>query len=1081
MSKQEVTTHSRFFWETNTHSLTRSRFNLLLLEHGEYFFEDISVYWLPTPGGGDKYSRQFHHCDALKVQGRLKLCSRSIIFEPTDHRKPIVKYCFKSFNGPCKVYSVVGAQCSAEVTGFFTYQCPHTIEMMENGKIGPYRLLDHEKDIARANVLFASIHTDIQAVIKKINHLYQMYVDVDNNSTVDFLSYLAVTSTNSFDTSQLIDFHETLLIENAIPVKKIKPLTINPGCLMITDRRLYFQPAQLNNVGETVQHYDLASISKVYKRRYLLQHTCLEIILYNGSSAFFSFDSNKIRDSAHGTLLGAMNSLCKPQQRRQSLNLVKHSTLEVVMQQWQRREISNYEYLMYLNNEADRSMNDLTQYPVFPHILQDFTSEKLDLKNPETFRDLSKPIGALNPTRLENFKSRFHSMPERDDKNGIPPPFLYGTHYSTPGYVLHYLVRIAPEYMLCLQNGKFDAPDRTFLSIADSWKSCLQNPADLKELIPEFFTGSGDFLVNNDDLDLGHRHNGERLNNVDLPKWAKSPRDFIRKHAKALECDHVSNHLHEWIDLIFGYKQQGQAAVESDNVFYYLTYEGSVDLEKETNARTKRALEMQIQEFGQCPLQLFSSPHPSRNDFSTDVKINAPTSLVEDEVSAMKELTLTNSKKNSGSSRQNSIMDTAAAGKVRTETTSEGRTIAASENVGAANEGFMGSLMGVFSATSTPPLPEPPSSSKAPVTISTTSVSSTSSVVEDVSNTQAPIHSFSTVTIKSVSSAFNGHSEAITCIDIAHNNNSAVTTCSSDGLLKVLQLDSSQKGSIKISTRRSCAPSDPNPVSACCIAKNGNTVYAGCYDNIIYSYSILNACIMGRTQAHDDSVSSLSISDNGKWMISGSWDATVKVWATSDGEASVALELYDHESAVMCVAMEQSSSYAVAGGEDGSIVVWRIDPKARTSQVVFTKLISTTSRQPVTSVQWLPSNSGAAGGLRSDGFADEKFVCGTADGLVVCLDITGRLFAATRVEGVVGGSVVGVKSLRIDCRGLVWSGCDDDSVRVWNMEKGYLKELLVQRQVHDEEVTAIAISSDGSMLTTGGGGGEVKVWSIECR
>jgi WD40 repeat protein len=49
------------------------------------------------------------------------------------------------------------------------------------------------------------------------------------------------------------------------------------------------------------------------------------------------------------------------------------------------------------------------------------------------------------------------------------------------------------------------------------------------------------------------------------------------------------------------------------------------------------------------------------------------------------------------------------------------------------------------------------------------------------------------------------------------------------------------------------------------------------------------------------------------------------------------------------------------------------------------------------------------------------------------------------------------------------------------MEKGYLKELLVQRQVHDEEVTAIAISSDGSMLTTGGGGGEVKVWSIECR
>jgi factor associated with neutral sphingomyelinase activation len=153
--------------------------------------------------------------------------------------------------------------------------------MMENAKIGPYRLIDYDANKG-STILFASIHTDIQAVIKKINHLYQMYVDVNNNLSVDFLSYLAVTSTNSFDTSQLIDFHETLLMEHAIPVKKIKPLTINPGCLMITDRRLYFQPAQLNNVGDTVQHFDLQSISKVYKRRYLLQHTCFEVILYVG-------------------------------------------------------------------------------------------------------------------------------------------------------------------------------------------------------------------------------------------------------------------------------------------------------------------------------------------------------------------------------------------------------------------------------------------------------------------------------------------------------------------------------------------------------------------------------------------------------------------------------------------------------------------------------------------------------------------------------------------------------------------------------------------------------------------------------
>jgi len=82
---------------------------------------------------------------------------------------------------------------------------------------------------------------------------------------------------------------------------------------------------------------------------------------------------------------------------------------------------------------AGRTFNDLTQYPVFPWVLKDYSSRQLDLNDPKHFRDLTKPIGALNPERLALLKHRFAEMPE--------PKFLYGTHYSTPGYVLFYLVR----------------------------------------------------------------------------------------------------------------------------------------------------------------------------------------------------------------------------------------------------------------------------------------------------------------------------------------------------------------------------------------------------------------------------------------------------------------------------------------------------------------------------------------------------------------------------------------------------------------------------------------------------------------
>ncbi|KAG2501969.1 hypothetical protein HYH03_000465 [Edaphochlamys debaryana] len=278
---------------------------------------------------------------------------------------------------------------------------------------------------------------------------------------------------------------------------------------------------------------------------------------------------------------------------------------------WQRGALSNFDYLLYLNFAAGRSFNDLAQWPVFPWVLRNYLGTALDLDDPANFRDLAKPVGALNPTRLEEFRRRFNDMPH-DSFEGAVPPFLYGTHYSTPGYVMYWLVRAAPSHMLRLQNGRFDAPDRLFGSVQEAWEGVLNSTTDVKELIPEFYMPAWDFLVNARRLPLGVRQSGRAVNDVELPPWASDPRDFLAKHRAALEAPPVSRQLHAWIDLIFGHKQRGPAAEEADNVFFHLTYEGAVDPASITSPVELKALETQINEFGQTPKQLFTSPHPPR-------------------------------------------------------------------------------------------------------------------------------------------------------------------------------------------------------------------------------------------------------------------------------------------------------------------------------------------------------------------------------------------------------------------------------------------------------------------------------------
>uniref|UniRef100_A0A8C1LMD9 Neurobeachin a n=1 Tax=Cyprinus carpio TaxID=7962 RepID=A0A8C1LMD9_CYPCA len=408
------------------------------------------------------------------------------------------------------------------------------------------------------------------------------------------------------------------------PAQLVAPVIVARGTLSITTTEIYFEVDEDDPTFKKTDSKVLAyteglhgkwmfsEIRAVFSRRYLLQNTGLEVFMANRTSVMFNFpDQATVKKVVYSLpRVGVGTSYGLPQARRISLatprQLFKSSNMT---QRWQRREISNFEYLMFLNTIAGRTYNDLNQYPVFPWVLTNYESEDLDLTLPGNFRDLSKPIGALNPKRAVFYAERYETW--EDDGT---PPHHYTSLYSTAASTLFWLVRIEPFTMFFLNcnDNKFDHPDRTFSGIARSWRSCQRDTSDVRELIPEFYY-LPEMFVNSSGYDLGVREDRTAVCDVELPVWAKKPEDFVRINRMALESEFVSCQLHQWIDLIFGYKQRGPEAIRALNVFHYLSYEGSLNLDTITDPQLRESMEAQIQSFGQAPSQLLIEPHPPRS------------------------------------------------------------------------------------------------------------------------------------------------------------------------------------------------------------------------------------------------------------------------------------------------------------------------------------------------------------------------------------------------------------------------------------------------------------------------------------
>eukprot|EP00727_Mastigamoeba_balamuthi_P014685 m51a1_g9842 putative neurobeachin-like protein 2 (2168) ;mRNA; r:1946877-1954862 len=424
----------------------------------------------------------------------------------------------------------------------------------------------------------------------------------------------------------------------------VEPMTATPGTLDLTAQRLRFVARrgargmiECVRANESCREVavDVRAIASFLPRRYVHLDTALEVFTRDRLAYFLRLPTRALRDrlyrrleAATGTappvdVAGVVAGAAAMVTRRGFGAPTPETTLRRrgLTEAWVARRIGNFEYLMALNTVAGRSYNDLSQYPVFPWVVADYASERLDLAAPATFRDLSKPMGALTAAKEREVRARYEAL----GRDAGMPAFHHGTHYMTLGAVLHYLIRLEPftGHFLEFQGGRFDHPNRMFTSPRASYAGAAIDASCTKELIPEFYY-LPEFLRNANRFDFGLPVGAPArpddatglvppgAGDVELPPWAQgSPETFVRVLREALESDWVSERLCAWIDLVFGYKQRGKAAEEALNVFYYLCYDGTVNVDA-LDADQRASVLSQIYNFGQVPAQLFRKPHPRR-------------------------------------------------------------------------------------------------------------------------------------------------------------------------------------------------------------------------------------------------------------------------------------------------------------------------------------------------------------------------------------------------------------------------------------------------------------------------------------
>lgn len=258
-------------------AIRQHNFSLYSLSANEIYFQDYAAVCQST----------LNEDQQAQIKGRLKICSKSLVFVPNDIRSPMIKILYKQITkfedsrkneliltkstiiSPSPSPSSSKNVDKKDSNGLIIF-CSSVTLMAVNGRIEPYPVIYNAY-----RIYFEFVYSNVEDCLSVVGQLYR-------STTLPYPEQVMMIESIvqgrlkmlKFDLKQLKDLYENILFEQDAYV--IKPLIQNPGKCLLTDQCCYFQ--DLNNINEqSIAKYELSTLFKINKRRYKFRYIGCEL------------------------------------------------------------------------------------------------------------------------------------------------------------------------------------------------------------------------------------------------------------------------------------------------------------------------------------------------------------------------------------------------------------------------------------------------------------------------------------------------------------------------------------------------------------------------------------------------------------------------------------------------------------------------------------------------------------------------------------------------------------------------------------------------------------------------------------